>query len=768
MPSPLHLRLFWLGLITLLLASLVSTSANAQADPPPLLPWASNWDLRPATRDSDLPGMEPTNPALVKSLGDATEILQHHPPPASAAAWRERRAKVDRALRHSLGLDPLPERTPLNARILATHDRGDLTVATVVFESRPGFPVSANLYRPKSSPPKRRPAILSPIGHFLSAGKTARDVQARCLHLARMGYVVLTYDAIGQGERMIAGNIHHDAGYALLPLGETIAGWMVWDSMRAIDFLLSLEDVDPSRLGITGNSGGGLNSLLTAALDTRIHSAAVVGFTFEFRHWLKYGGTHCTCTHFPGIFPQMEWFEIAGLIAPRGLLMLQGENDGIFPVTGARRAAEATTTVYRQSGADDQVRFVALAKQPHAFTRPFREVMYEWMSTQLGRTGLADAGVSPVTPPAEDPTAPWPEKDPRLLVDPERAWFPQAPTVVELARRRALDLLITALPAPGTHSAALRQRLDELGELTDSGESRPSFLNPRLWSRTNLPNGSLEKVSFTSEDGVWIPGLFWRPPTNASGTPARVVVVAHDRGKSAVARSNFVEAVLATGRSVFAMDLRGRGETLGHYGPRHDTNFRLVANQILGGQPLAGRRAFDLRRSLDYLATRPDVTLEDLSLVGLGDEALTAVLATITDSRVRRLALGGHLTSFLSQMRCRPGSTIDSQGESWNDPQLDGRVDTGDYAVDFGAVIPSILTVADSPDLLALVAPRLVLLGRPRDADTSIPPRLSERWATAVEVLRAAPPDSAAAVQTLDQPLDGSVLVRWLATAPVP
>ncbi|PYV37953.1 MAG: acetylxylan esterase, partial [Acidobacteria bacterium] len=84
-----------------------------------------------------------------------------------------------------------------------------------------------------------------------------------------MGFVVLTYDAIGHGERLIQGNTHHEAGFALLPLGETIAGWMVWESMRAIDYLLTLPEVDPEHIGITGNSGGGLNTLFTSALDER-------------------------------------------------------------------------------------------------------------------------------------------------------------------------------------------------------------------------------------------------------------------------------------------------------------------------------------------------------------------------------------------------------------------------------------------------------------------------------------------------------------------
>ncbi len=299
---------------------------------------------------ADLPNVLPNSPALIKSLGDAAEYVQRWQPPADAEAWRKRRPAVDRAFRTAIGLDPLPERTPLHARIVSRHDLGSYTVENVVFESRPGFPVTANVYRSKQQAPGKRPAIVSPIGHFLSAGKTASEVQARCIKLAQMGFVVLVYDAIGQGERMTLGNIHHEAGYALLPLGETIAGWMVWDTMRAIDYVTTLPDVDPERIGVTGNSGGGLNTLFTAALDPRVRAAAVAGFTFEFGNWLKYAGPHCTCTHLPGVFRAMEWFEIAGLIAPRPLLMLQGDRDNIFPISGARRAGHNAESVYALTG----------------------------------------------------------------------------------------------------------------------------------------------------------------------------------------------------------------------------------------------------------------------------------------------------------------------------------------------------------------------------------------------------------------------------------
>src|ERR1039458_6162700 len=314
----------WIPASAVFLCLVLPATAQQQPD--------DRWNVIPHDRIVESGNVLPDAPALIKSLGDAAEFLTRWTPPANAAEWHRRRPEKEAAFRQAIGLETLPERSPLHARILARHDLGDYTIENLIFESRPGFPVTANLYRAKSATSGRHAAVLCPIGHYLSAGKAASDVQARCIQLARMGFVVLVYDAIGQGERLAPGNIHHDAGYALLPLGETIAGWMVWDSMRAIDYLLTLDDVDPHTIGVTGNSGGGLNTLFTAVLDARVRAAAVVGFTFEFSNWLKYAGAHCTCTHLPGVFRGMTFFEIAGLIAPRALLMLQGTADGIFPI----------------------------------------------------------------------------------------------------------------------------------------------------------------------------------------------------------------------------------------------------------------------------------------------------------------------------------------------------------------------------------------------------------------------------------------------------
>lgn len=715
---------------TLAAFAAISPRALAQSAEPDV-----RWTVAPDGEALNILGILPNSPAVAKSLNDAAEYVLRWKLPENAEAWRKRRPEVARAFRKAIGLEKLPERTPLNARVISTHDMGDYVIENVIFESRPGFPVTSNLYRPKAASQGKRAAIVCPIGHNLPTGKRNADVQARCIKLAKMGFIVLVYDAIGHGERMIQGNIHHEAGYALLPLGETIAGWMVWDSMRAIDYLVSLNEVDAGRIGVTGNSGGGLNTLFTAALDERVRAAVVVGYTFEFNNWLKYAGTHCTCTQLPGLFRGMEWFEIAGLIAPRAVMMLQGANDSSFLISGARRAGHNTERLYVLLGQPGQARFDELPGEPHAYSRPYRERMYGWMARHLLDKGDGQ-------PIAESDVRPLSETDPRLLCDPQGSIMPHSPSVVELARVKAMQA-IARLPA---RSEVIRSWVRDL---TAPPEERPHFLAPDTYGKTEIAGGVLEKVSFDSEDGEYIPALLWTPRNQ--GALAPTVILADDRGKQAVAESGFVEPLLQAGYAVMAVDLRGRGETLGRIKPGLDTNFRLVANQILFGRPLAGRRAFDLVRALDYIGLRKELSARDITVVGIGDDALPAVLAAAVETRIRRVAVAGYFHSFVSQMKPMAWHNVPYL---WNSAMRMGRVKGETYDVDLGSVIPSVFDVADLPDVISLIAPRKLLFCQARDNADNDADVLRSRFKRAMvkDAVRYEPGRS----------LDARLLMEWM------
>ena len=724
----------WRAAILLVALPCVAIPQSVAQDP--------RWIVTPNPNDLDSPNLPPYSTALVKSLSDAAEYVLRWKLPGDAQSWNSRRADVERAFRRAIGLGQEPQRTALNARITASHDLDGYVLENLIFESRPGFPVTANLYLPKTASSRKRAAVVCPIGHYLGPGKATTDIQARCIKLAKMGMVVLVYDAVGQGERMIPGNIHHEAGWALLPTGQTIAGWMVWDSMRAIDYLLTLPEVDPERIGITGNSGGGLNTLFTSALDPRIRAAVVAGYTFEFNNWLKYGGSHCTDTQLPGLFRSMEWFEIAGLIAPRALMMMQGELDNTFQISGARRTGRRVEALYTLIGHGANARFVELPGEQHAYSRPYRERMYGWMALHLLGQGNGD-------PIPEGDVEPLAERDPRLLCDPDGTIVPKSATAVDLARKDAMDALSHL---PGRSDA---QRL--VRELTAPPEEQPHLLRWETAERLDVPGGILEKLYYVSEDGEYVPALLWLPPQR--GSTVRVVIIVDDRGKQAVAESGLVEPLLGAGFAVFSPDLRGRGETLGRVGKEHDNNFRLVANQILFGQPVAGRRGFDLIRAVDFLKLRKDVSIGDLALLGVGDEAPAALLAGAADDRIRRLGLAGYDHSFVSQMQPMVAKDKREMVDRWNSAERTGHINGPDYAVEMGSVIPRVLETADVPDLISLIAPRKVLFCQARDNEVGASETLRARFKRLVSASQG---NGRWMRYEAGRKLDAALLLTWL------
>ena len=197
--------------------------------------------------------------------------------PESAEAWSARAEYVRRQALVALGLWPLPTRTPLRAVIHTPIDRGEYTVEHVYFESYPGHFVTGNLYRPKGRQGKR-PGVLCPHGHWANGrfhdhgpDEVQRQIakggerferggrhplQARCVHLARLGCVVFHYDMVGYADSQ---QIPHTRGFADAEADlrlQSFMGLQTYNSIRALDFLSSLEDVDPQRIGVTGASGG--------------------------------------------------------------------------------------------------------------------------------------------------------------------------------------------------------------------------------------------------------------------------------------------------------------------------------------------------------------------------------------------------------------------------------------------------------------------------------------------------------------------------------
>ena len=459
---------------------------------------------------------------------------------------------------HQFFVDALggfPERTPLNPQVTGKEDRDGYRVEKIIFESQPKHFVTALLYLPLSKPPF--PGVLFPCGHS-GNGKAADPYQRGCILLARNGLAVLCYDPIDQGERI---QLLDDkgrpitsgtTGHSLLGIGSTLLGrntatFRVWDGMRGIDYLQSRPEIDPKRIGCTGNSGGGTLTSYLMALDKRIVCAAPSCYLTTLRRLCETIGPQDGEQNIHGqIGFGMDHPDYVMMRAPKPTLLCTATHD-FFDIGGAWDNFRQAKRFYTRMGFAERVSLIETDAK-HGFSTELRVGAVRWMRRWL--LGIDDAITEPELTIATDPDCLCAPAGQVMLLPGARSTYDlNRDLEKELVKRRQ------QLWREGSTAKALgvvRQttgirRLADLPAVKCHGVGT-----------IKRKECQIEKLILASEPGIQLPALAFLPAKQ----DGQAYLYLHADGKQTdAAVGGPIEKLVRQGHLVLAVDLRGIGET---------------------------------------------------------------------------------------------------------------------------------------------------------------------------------------------------------------
>ncbi len=565
----------------------------------------------------------PGDKMLTQYFADETARLERAapPPPANAAAWKERVATDRAQLQEMLGLAPWPERTDLKATFTGSEELADIVVEKLHFQSLPGLYVTANLFRPRQIEGKL-PAILYVCGHaVVKEGRISMGNKTGYQHhgawFARHGYVCLTIDTIQLGELE---GIHHGTHrlgmYWWNSRGYTPAGVEAWNGIRAVDYLLSRPEVDGRRIGITGRSGGGAYSWYTAALDERIQVVVpVAGITDLHNHVID--GTvkgHCDCMFMVNTY-RWDYARLASLIAPRPLLFANSDKDPIFPLEGVIRVHREVAAVYRALGATAKLGLL-ITEGPHQDTQDLQVPAFRWFNRFLKN------------------------EDPLIRVAAEKLFKPaqlrvftpgQEPTDQRTTRIHD-SFVATANSALPTDAAAWRLQRDawRTALLTKSfagWPATPDAIELRAGNDRATAKQRVTEYEFTSQGAIRLPLRLHR--SVAGKAPARVVLrVLDDAGWAESGLPADLAAAVERGEvAVFDFAPRGVGPTASTASAADQNQVR--RRYLLLGQTVDGMRVWDIQRAVAAVRSSSVLGKTPITVQAAGDQAVNALYASL-------------------------------------------------------------------------------------------------------------------------------------------
>lgn len=612
----------------------------------------------------------------------AAELRKNDKAPATAEEWTKQEEELRKKLFAAWGGDAcfLPKPCPLDPQQHGEPLKRDgYTVEKLTIQTRPGVRMTCNLYVPDSAKQTPAPAILQVHGHWRGA-KQDPVVQSRCIGAAKLGFVVLCVDAFGAGERGIdtkLGEYHGDMTAAtLLPLGLPLSGLQVYENMRAVDYLETRPEVDKTKIGITGASGGGNQTMYAGAWDKRFKAAMPVCSVGNYQAYLH--TACCMCEVVPGALQFTEEWAVLALTAPRALCVVNATKDGIqFSVGEAKKSLALTGPVYKLLGKPDNL-VHAIFEGPHDYSKAMRETMYGFMTLHLKGEGKGEPIPEPMFK-TEDP------EDLRCF--PGNTRPKDFVTIPKFAAQEGKTLL-AAKTAPKTAeewakgSDRLRKVLVEqsLGRFPAVKPERTPFDGDQRGATCGIrPEPGLQTALTLRHD--------WQAPALKRST---VAIILDLEGADSEGCRKLEHAARAAGCATLTLDLRSTGALApqgGRVGRAPDHNPAEWALWL--GRPLLGQWLFDVHQVLESFPQAINAegkpVEQDVVLIGEGPAGLVALLAAATEKRVTAVAAVNTLASFVT-----------------DEPYTNQRL---------GTLVPGILRdVGDIGHIAALCAPKRVVI----------------------------------------------------------
>ncbi len=529
---------------------------------------------------------------------EAAKLFRIHQLPDNLEAWHKCRKKLCENIWNNLGVR-YDNSLDLDLRVSAEIQMDGYLIQNVYFQSRPGLYVTGNLYIPDGDGPF--PGVVGMHGHW-SQGRLAERVQSRGHSLAKNGYVCLLVDAWGSGERStIHGEFeYHGAGLggALFNIGESLMGAQIVDNMRAVDVLCALENVDSGRIGATGASGGGNQTMWLSAMDERIAAAVPVVSVGTFESYIM--GSNCICECLPNGLTFTEESGVLALVAPRALKIcncLGDSNPTFFPSEMLRSYAEARK-VFQAYGKDSQLSYQIFNK-PHGYWPEIREAMLGWFDLHL-------KGIGHGAPKVEKAFECLPEE--KLMVFPKGKRPAEVISIAEYCRKKG-----SGLKDVSNSSGDKKSELKDILKFSELElEKTHQYADKSGW----------ESFALETVCGRMVPVLVRKP----AGDSKDYVIAASSSGKEDLTNSEYFTKLTDTDKGIIIFDAYVCGETAGDDLVIALNSYHTYSRALLWlGRTLYGEWTSDYALLAKW--SRQVLNAEDIELFGYKECGIAAVFA---------------------------------------------------------------------------------------------------------------------------------------------